>query len=414
MGKLNDKFVRADRPPGLYPDGGGLYLQVTRNAITGGIRKSWVYRYRFAGRLREMGLGRLSDVSLGNARKKAQAARDLRATGVDPIEHRNEIEREERLANKRAKSFKQVAEECIDSKKKGWKNAKHSKQWSSTLRTYVYPIFGDVPVAKVTVEDVLKALRPIWSVKPETADRVRGRIEAVLDFAAALNLRPRDNPARWDGTLSQLLHRQRQAVRHHKALPYADASTFIQKLSEQGGTAAKALKFTILTAARTNEVAGAEWSEFNLKDKLWTVPADRMKTHREHRVPLSNSAVELLNELERSRGKNSHVFGLPRSKKPMSNMAMLAVIKRMGFADRVTTHGFRSTFRDWTAEKTDFDPSIAEAALSHSGGSKVEQAYLRTDQFDKRKELMQKWNDFLIASPTLFDPARKTNRSLQL
>jgi integrase len=361
-----------------------------------------------------MGLGRLSDVSLGNARKKAQAARDLRATGVDPIEHRNEIEREERLATERAKSFKQVAEECIESKKKGWKNAKHSKQWSSTLRTYVYPIFGDVPVAKVTVEDVLKALRPIWSIKPETADRVRGRIEAVLDFAAALNLRPRENPARWDGTLSQLLHRQRQAVRHHRALPYADTPAFIQKLSEQGGTAAKALKFAIMTAARTGEVAGAKWSEFDVKNKVWTVPAARMKTHREHRVPLSTAAVDLLRELQRSRRSNEHVFGDPKRKKAMSNMAMLQVIKRMGFKGRATTHGMRSTFRDWAADKTDFDPSVAEAALSHTAGTKVEAAYLRTDQFERRKELMQKWSDFLVAPTDKFDPAKKTKRNLQL
>jgi integrase len=413
MGRLNDKFVQADRAPGRYSDGGGLYLQVTANKRTGKISKNWVLRYRFAGREREMGLGSLRDVRLSLARKKAQAARELRATGVDPIGHRDELHRQQRLASQRAKSFKEVAGEFIESRKASWKNAKHASQWTSTLQRYVYPGFGSTGVADVTVEDVTEALKPIWTSKPETARRVRGRIAAVLDYAAAQSLRSRENPARLDGFLGQLLPRQRRQVEHHKALPFAEAPGFMQKLRDQTGLGSKALKFAILTAARTGEVVGAKWSEIDFKNKVWTVPAARMKAHRRHRVPLSTAAVDLLRDLEESRGRNEYIFGVPKSQKPPSNMAMLAVIKRMDFKERATTHGFRSTFRDWADEKTDFGRTVAEAALAHSLGSDVETAYLRTDHFEKRKELMQSWSDFLIAPKVMFDPARKVTRRIQ-
>jgi integrase len=412
MGKLNDKFVRGERRRGYYHDGDGLYLQVSPNPKTGQIRKSWVYRYRKDGKTREMGLGRLADVSLGRAREKAQAARDLRASGVDPITNRIECERERRLAAERAKSFKQVAEEYIEAKKPGWKNKKHGQQWTNSLREYAYPVFGTFPVADVTVDDVIKALNPIWTTKEETARRVRSRIEKVLDFAAARKLRSRENPAQWDGTLSALLPRQRRGVRHHKSLPYAEAPAFVAELNEQPGMAAKALRFAILTGARTGEVAGAKWPEFDLDHKLWVVPAERMKNHREHRVPLSTAALQVLREAEAIRGANEHVFGAAKSKRPMSNMALLAVLKRMGLKGRATSHGFRATFRTWAAEKTDFDPSVAEAALAHVAGSKVEQAYMRSDQFEKRKELMQKWSDYLIAPSVKYDPTKKVRRSL--
>jgi integrase len=412
-GKLNVKAVEAARSPRLYPDGQGLYLQVTANK-TGKINKSWVYRYRSDGKAREMGLGQLSAVSLGKARQKAQEARELRASGLDPIGNRDQLKHDERLARERAKTFKQVAEECIDSKRPGWKNAKHAKQWTSTLQHYVYPVFGNRPVADVTVDDVDKVLKPIWATKEETARRVRSRIKMVLDYAAARNLRSRENPAQWDGVLSQVLARQRRTVRHHPALPFGEAPAFVRKLNEQVGLAAKALKFTILTAARTGEVVGAKWSELDLKNMVWSVPAERMKAGREHRVPLATSVVKLLSELEQSRGANEHVFGSPKSKKPMSNMAMLGLIKRMGLKGRVTTHGFRSTFRDWVAVKTDFDPSIAEAALAHASGSKVQKAYLRTDLFERRQELMQTWSNFLIAPRASFDLAKTPNRNLKL
>jgi integrase len=235
----------------------------------------------------------------------------------------------------------------------------------------------------------------------------------VLDYAAAKSLRPRENPARWDGFLSQFLPRQRRQIGHHIALPFAEAPAFIRQLNEQAGLGAKALKFAILAAARTGEVTGAKWSEIDLKKKVWTVPAARMKAHREHRVPLSTSAVDLLQQLESARGRNEHVFGVPKSKKAPSNMSMLAVIKRMGFKGRATTHGFRSTFRDW-ADENDFPRNVAEAALAHKLGSGVESAYLRTEHFEKRKELMQKWNDFLIPPTVPYDLARKTTRHLQL
>ncbi len=359
-----------------------------------------------------MGLGKLRDVTLGRARQKAQAARELQATGFDPIEHRKSAERQIRIAAASAKTFKEVAEECIASKKPGWKNAKHADQWPSTLRRYVYPVFGSVPVADVTVDDVTKALKPIWTTKEETARRIRHRIKQVLDYAAARNLRSRDNPAQWDGVLSELLPRQRQRVQHHAALPYAEVPAFMHELDEQFGLAAKALKFAILTAGRTGEVVGAKWSEFDLTNRVWTVPAERMKTSRQHRVPLSKSALQVLEELGPSRAANENVFGGP--KKPMSNMALLALLNRMGFKGRATTHGFRSSFRDWAEDKTDFSPSVAEAALAHAAGSKVEQAYLRTDQFEKRKELMQKWNDYIIAPTAVYDASKPVRRSLEL
>jgi integrase len=414
MGRLNDRFVQADRAPGRYSDGDGLYLQVSGNKRTGKTSKSWVLRYKFAGHEREMGLGSLRDVRLSLARKKAQAARELRATGVDPIGHRDQLHRQQRLASQRAKSFKQVAEEFIESRKATWKNVKHASQWTSTLQRYVYPGFGSTSLGDVTVEDVTDVLKPIWTSKPETARRVRGRIAAVLDYAAAQGLRSRENPARRDGFLAQLLPRQRRQVEHHNALPFAEAPAFVQKLCDQTGVGPKALKFAILTAARTGEVVGAKWSEIDFKNRVWLVPAARMKVPRRHRVPLSTAAVDLLRELDASRGRNEYIFGVPKSKKPPSNIAMLAGIKRMGFSGRTTTHGFRSTFRDWADEKTEFGRTAAEAALAHSLGSDVETAYLRTDHFEKRKELMQKWSDYLIAPTVTFDASQKTSRRLQL
>lgn len=412
-GKLNAKSVEAARPPALIHDGGGLYLQVKANPSTGHISKSWVFRYSFGGRRREMGLGKVSDVPLAKARGKAQDARELRASGVDPILHRTQAEQQERLTASRAKTFRQVAEEYIASKRLGWKNPKHAKQWPSTLAAYVYPIFGSKPVGEITVDDVEKALKPIWTEKAETAGRVRSRIEAVLDYAAVKNLRSRENPARLDGYLSKLLPTRRQQVKHHTALPVAEAPAFVRQLNGQAGLGAKALKFAILTAARTAEVTGATWSEVDLKNKVWTVPAERMKGHREHRVPLSTSTVELLQQLEAHKGRNEHIFGVPKSKKAPSNMCMLAVIKRMGFKGRATTHGFRSTFRDW-ADERDYPRNVAEAALAHKLGSGVESSYLRTEHFEKRKEMMQKWSDYLIAPIASFDFARKSKKNLQL
>ena len=415
-GRLNGKTVDAARKPGLLADGDGLYLQVTSNPKNSAIvRKSWIYRYRFGGRSREMGLGPLKAVSLANARESANAAARLRAAGHDPIDYRKRADRDQRLATERAKTFRQVAEEFIDTRKGGWKSAKHAGQWTSTLVRYVYPVFGEVAVADVTASDVKKVLDPIWLSKHETATRVRSRIEQVLESARVMDLRSGDNPARWKGHLSIWLGQsQVTQVKHHAALPYRQVRKFLAKLREQPGIAAKALEFTILTAVRTGETIGAKWAEFDLDHALWTIPAERMKANRQHVVPLSRSAVALLRDLELHRGANEHVFRATGFKKPLSNMAMLTVLKRMGLKGKVTTHGFRSSFRDWAAEQTAFDPAVAEAALAHTVGGKVVQAYLRGDRLEQRKKLMAKWDEYISASTATSDPTRKLNRNLQL
>ena len=414
--RLNPKSVESARSPGLLSDGDGLYLQVTSNPKTGSVRKSWIYRYRFGGRTREMGLGPLSAVSLADAREAARSAAKLRATGNDPIDNRKQAGRDRRLAVERARTFKQVAEDFIETKRHSWKSPKSAAQWTNSLKGYVYPVFGNVSVADVSVNDVKKALDPIWTTKTETATRVRGRIHSVLDYARALDLRSGDNPARYDGHLSVWLQppSQIREVKHHPALPYRDVRNFLPKLREQDGVAAKALEFTILTAARTSETVGARWDEIDLDRAVWTIPANRMKAGREHRVPLSRSAVALLRDLELHRGANEHVFRAPGSKKPLSNMAMLTVIRRMGLKGKVTTHGFRSSFRDWAAEQTNVDPAVAEAALAHAFGSKVQQAYLRADRLEQRKDLMQKWDEFILPPTAPSDPSRKAKRKLQM
>ena len=415
-GKLNANSIEAAKTPDMLPDGDGLYLQVTRNARTGAIRKSWVYRYRSGGRTRDMGLGPLSAVPLASARKAAQAARECRGAGIDPIDHRDQVQREQVLAAERTKTFKDVAQEFIATKRASWRNPKHAAQWPSTLEKYAYPILGDLPVDEVSAAAIKKVLDPIWLIKSETARRVRARIERVLDYARAMGLRSGENPARWRDHASIWLSSasQQLPVKHHAALAYRDLPAFVRKLRAQAGMAAKALEFSILTAARTGEVVGAKWSEIDLDNKLWTIPAERMKGHRQHRVPLSRSAATLVRDLQIQKGANDHVFGAPANKKPMSNMAMLSLIGRMGLKGQVTTHGFRSTFRDWAAEQTEFDPAVAEAALAHIAPSKVERAYLRADRLEQRKELMRLWDEFAFPQKMEFDLARKSKRRLQL
>jgi integrase len=288
-------------------------------------------------------------------------------------------------------TFRQCAEAYIDAHRTSWKNDKHAAQWPATLATYTFPIFGDLPVQSIDVALVTKALEPIWRDKTETASRLRGRIEAVLDWAKARGYRHGDNPARWRGHLDKLLPARAkvQRVEHHAALPYAEIGPFMAQLREQDSMAALSLQFLILTAARTSEVLNATWSEVDLGAAIWTIPVDRMKAPREHRVPLSKPAVALLRELYK------HLTGdfiVPSGKpsRPLSNMAMLKLLERMGRAD-LTVHGFRSTFRDWAAERTNFPREVAEHALAHSLPDKVEAAYLRSDLFDKRRKLMEAW-----------------------
>ena len=393
-GRLSSLTVKHARKPGMLADGNGLYLQVTRaNA------RSWIFRYYRNGKSREMGLGSLNAVSLADARLKAAACRGLLADGIDPIAARDAERTQRALEDARAITFDQCAEAFITAHSAAWKNQKHVAQWKATLRTYVSPVFGSLPVQVVDVALVMKVLEPIWTTKPETAARIRGRIESVLNWAKARGYRTGENPALWKGHLSNLLpaHSKIAKVKHHAALPYDQTSQFIAALRRQDGIASLALEFAILTAARTGEIIGARWAEIDLEAKVWTVPASRMKNGREHRVPLSVEALAVLTKV--SQGEPEEFVFAGRKKRPLSNMAFLMLLRRMGH-DKLTGHGFRSTFRDWAAERTNFQAEIAEAALGHVVGNKVEAAYRRGDFFEKRRRLMEAWAQFATTAPS--------------
>ena len=393
IGKLTALAVDKAKRRGYYGDGGGLFLQVSASGS-----KSWVFRFKEAGKQHEMGLGATHTIGLAEAREKARECRRLRLDGIDPIEARKIARAQARLDAAKAVSFKDCAERYITSHGAGWRSPTHAAQWPSTLRIYVYPVFGSLPVQGIDVGLVLKVLEPIWSVKPETASRVRGRIESVLDWATARGYRQGDNPARWRGHLENLLPGKLKVrrVKHHAALPYAEIGDFIAQLKSQEGVGARAFEFTILTAARTGEVIGATWSEMNIAEQLWVVPAERMKSGKEHRVPLSVAALAILEQMQAIRQGN-FVFLGGKAHRPLSNMAMMMTLRRMGRGD-LTVHGFRSSFRDWAAERTDFPSEVAEMALAHAVSSKVEAAYRRGDLFQKRRQLMDTWSRFCTVS----------------
>jgi len=379
---------------GYLADGGGLYLQVSPSGA-----KSWVFRYRDNGRMREMGLGPLHTVSLAEARERARECRGLRLDDVDPIAERHAGKLKAKLDAARAMTFKQCAEAYIAAHHGSWKNEKHAAQWPSTLATYAYPVFGDQTVQSIDVALVTKALEPIWNTKTETASRLRGRIESVLDWATARGHRVGDNPARWRGHLDKLLPARAkvQKVQHHSALPYSEIGAFMCELREQDGMAALALEFLILTATRTGEVIGAKWDEIDRGGAIWTIPADRMKAGKEHRVPLSKPALAVLKRLHDA-APGAFVFPGNKADKPLSNMAMLMLLERMERSD-LTVHGFRSTFRDWAAERTNFPREVAEHALAHSLPDKVEAAYRRGDLFEKRRHMMDAWARYCAMVP---------------
>ncbi|MDX8350265.1 integrase arm-type DNA-binding domain-containing protein [Cognatiyoonia sp. IB215446] len=362
--------------PGRHGDGRGLFLYVKPSGS-----RSWVLRYQMQGWRRDLGLGSFPDVTLAMARDRASEARRLIAEGEDPIAKKQQAT---------PKTFKDAALELIERKRPGWKNAKHAAQWTSTLEAYAFPKIGQVQVAKIETADVIAALTPIWSAKPETANRVRQRIEAVLDYTSALGIRTGDNPARWRGHLDHLLPKPKnvRAVKHHAALPHAEIADFMMQLDAREGVAARALGFTILTAARSGETRGATWAEIDLDAKLWTIPAGRMKAGKEHRVPLSKAAIALLGS---KRGGNELIFeSEAKHGKSISDMSMTAVLRRMK-RDDITVHGFRSTFRDWAGETTGFPREVIEAALAHGIKDKAEAAYARSDLFEKRRKLMAAW-----------------------
>jgi integrase len=390
--RLSALKVAGKMPAGMHADGKGLYLHVSATGA-----KSWIFRYMFGGNAREMGLGSLSTLGLAEARaKRDECRRQLKIEHKDPLELRKAAEAQEALDQAKATTFKEAAEQYISSHRAGWKNPKHAAQWPNTLATYVFPTLGQLSVQAIDTALVCKALEPIWYTKPETANRVRGRIEVILDWAKSRSLRDGDNPARWRGHLEfQFPPRSKvRAIEHHAAIPYADLPEFMAKLREQEGVAARALEFTILTAARTGETIGATWSEFNTAEKVWTVPGARMKARKEHRVPLSARAFVILRDAAAvESGADAFVFAGRKRGKPLSNMAMLKLLERMKRAD-LTVHGFRSAFRDWAAERTNFPSEVAEMSLAHAVGDKVEAAYRRGDLFEKRRWLMTEWATF--------------------
>jgi integrase len=376
--------------PGMNFVGGvqGLALHVTKSGA-----RSWLLRVMVAGKRREMGLGNYPGVPLAHAREKAREARELIRQGVDPIELQRAVQSASSASAASALTFAQCGAAYVVAHEAGWKNAKHAQQWRNTLEQYAYPVMGTLLVRDVALSHVLAVLEPIWLTKTETASRVRGRIESVMDWAKGRGYRTGDNPAAWKGNLAAQLPKPERVtkVEHHRALPVAEVGPFMAKLRTSAGTGARALEFVILTAARSGDVRGARWAEIDRDMKVWTVPAERMKAGKEHRVPLSAAAMSLLDALPRMAGTDL-VFPAPRGGQ-LSDMTLTAVLRRLDIP--AVPHGFRSTFRDWAAERTNYPREAAEMALAHTIGDKVEAAYRRGDLFDKRRRMMDEWADFL-------------------
>jgi integrase len=373
--KLTARKVKSAKS-GKYSDGGNLYLVVSET----GARK-WVLRFTWRGKAKEMGLGSAGNVPLADAREKAASARRRIAQGLNPID--------ERKRDGGIPTFGEMADDVRETLSAGFRNEKHKAQWKSTLETYAAPLRAK-PMDTIATDDVLAVLKPIWTTKAETASRVRGRIEKVLDAAKAKGFRDGENPARWRGHLDHLLPRPSKLARgHHAAMPYEDVSAFMAKLRKREATSALALELCILTAARSGEILGMRWPEIDLDKKIWTVPANRMKAGREHRVPLSPRAVTILQQLEKLKSGEFVLAGQTRNK-PLSNMAMEMVLRRMKI-ERATVHGFRSSFRDWAGNVSNFPREITETALAHVIGDKAEQAYRRSDALEKRRKLMEAW-----------------------
>lgn len=423
INRLTHKGVQAATKAGRYADGGGLYLQVATKTA-----RSWLFVYRspvhkvakkgkktLVGRTREMGLGPVDGpnaVSLAEAREKAAAHRVEIQKSIDPIDAAREVR-----ITLQPKTFQQVYEDVLGTLEAGWRNDKHKAQWRMTLDVYAKPLHAK-SVASITTEDILEVLRPIWTAKAETASRLRGRIEKVLDAAKAQGYRSGENPARWRGHLDNLLSKRAKLQRgHHPAMPWADMPTFVGRLRATPSMSSLALEFLILTASRSGEILrsvrdgelmGARWEEVDLEAKVWTVPAARMKSGKEHRVPLSPRAVEILNELSKAK-QGDFIFPGQRGKTPLSEMALELLLRRLD-AKPYTVHGFRSTFRDWAGEATHYPREVCESALAHTVGNAVEQAYRRGDALEKRRALMNDWAAFVEGTDrgkiVPLDPAR--------
>jgi integrase len=409
LGKLTAKQIENLTTAGTYEDGDGLRLLIKPNG-----KKYWVLRFQLAGKRREMGLGTYPAVGLKEARQNSSDKRRLLRDGIDPLQARDDERTAQQAAEhhriRKSVTFQDVSNDYIEAHRAGWKNVKHAQQWTNTLATYATPIIGELATSQITTEHLLEILKPIWASKAETASRVRNRIELVLDAAKARGLREGENPARWRGHLDKLLPPSSKAKRtqNHPALPYSELSRFMQALNSVEGLSASALKMTILTACRTSEVLEADWGEVDLKAKLWSIPAARMKAGKAHTVPLSDPLIALLEGLPRIKG-SLLLFPGSRKGRPISNMAMLMTLRRMdqkdledggkGWRDSndrvITAHGFRSTFRDWAAECTHHAREVCEMALAHVVANGAEAAYWRSDLLEKRRSLMTEWANFV-------------------
>jgi integrase len=394
LNRLSVRRIKSLKRDGNYADGGGLYLTVAKD----GRNKSWLFRYASGGRERWMGLGPIETVTLAEAREAALQCRKLRQQGVDPIEQRNAQRAAAKVAAAKTLTFDQCVASYLATHRSKWRSVRHSQQWDRTLRDYASPIIGRLPVASVDTALVMKVLqqdvegKPFWQARPETASRVRGRIESILSWATVSEFRSGDNPARWTGHIKELLPSRRQlhATVHHAALPYREIGTFMAQVRSQEGVIARAFEFLVLTAARRAEVLGARWTEFDLDQRIWTRPAARMKGNAPHRVPLSGRALEIVREMWAFR-QNEFVF--PGQRDVLAPSNFFKFLKALGRGD-VTSHGFRSTFRDWAGEQTNFSREICEDALAHRVGNAVEEAYRRGDFLEKRRRLMEAWADF--------------------
>lgn len=396
INKLSPLFVNRHQEPGYYGDGGGLYLQIS---VFG--TKSWIFKYTRGDRTREMGLGSLYDFTLAEAREVATAQRKLLHDGKDPIAERDAARQANRMASARRITFDECAEKYIEAHRAEWKNPKHPEQWTNTLATYASPHVGKLQVSDVDTAAVLKCLEPIWATKTETASRVRARMERVIGWATTHGYRSGDNPARWKDHLDHLLATPNKIrkKKHYPALPYLEMGAFMAELRKRDGISPRALEFAILTAVRSGEVRGATWDEIDLNAAVWTIPAERMKMKKEHRVPLSGDAIKLLESIPRF---EDCPFVFPSAKLiPLSNMTLTAVIKRMNkdearwidpkTGEGATPHGFRSAFMDWASEMTDYPREVREMSLAHTVGDKVEEAYRRGDLYRKRVCIMEDW-----------------------
>jgi integrase len=386
LNRLTARTVATKDKRGRYADGGGLFLQVSKWGT-----KAWIFRYQRDGRERHMGLGPLHTLSLADARERARECRRQLLEGYDPINARHAARAQSRLEASRLMRFRECAERYHEAQQAGWRSTKHGRQWKTTIETYACPILGGLPVASIDTALVVKCLEPIWRAKPQTAQRLRGRIENVLNFATVSGFRQGDNPARWRGHLDNILPAPLKVrpIQHRAALPYAEAPAFMAELRGRDGLTARALEITILTAARSGEVNRARWTEFDFAAKVWTIPASRMKAAREHRVPLTPRVLEILAELPRV---DEHVLFDRRLGKPLPKDSMLDTLR--GMRCDATVHGFRSTFRDWAAETTAYPNHVVEMALAHAIGDQVEAAYRRGDLFEKRRRLMSAWAEY--------------------